>query len=199
MAARLNWMLNWLSGFILDLDYKIFNWINQTSSTPVQDQFFPWITDLHLNPFFKWPALLMVLFLFLRKFQRLGLTLFLILILAVGFNDFMGARVKNHYLRLRPFANPDILAVQKSPAGSKSFYSNHTSNMFTFATYTTAFIPGAAAPLFILATVVGYSRVYNGVHYPTDVFAGALMGIIWGLFFSSLGRRLLKKLPLDKK
>ncbi len=186
--------MNSVLSFILDIDYKLFNLINQSSATAIQDQFFPFITDLHKNLYFKWSALLFIAILFLRKFQRLGLTLFLILLLAVGFNDFMGSKVKNHYLRLRPFENSEITAVQKSPAGSKSFYSNHTSNMFTFATYTTAFFPAAAIPLYSLASVVGYSRIYNGVHYPTDVLAGALMGILWGLCFSSIAKRIKRKL-----
>lgn len=186
--------MNAVFSFILDLDYKLFNLINQSSATPLQDQFFPFITDLHLNPYFKWTALSIIAILFFRKFERLGVTLFLILLLAIGFNDFMGAKVKNHFLRSRPFDNPEIMAVQKSPAGSKSFYSNHASNIFTFATYTTAFFPPAGIPLYTLATLVGYSRIYNGVHYPTDVLAGAFMGIIWGLFFASIAKRIQKRL-----
>lgn len=190
--------MNSILGFILDLDYQVFNLINQTLTNSALDQFFPFITDLHLNPYFKWPALLIIVFLFLRKFERFGITLFLILLLAVGFNDFMGSKVKNHYLRLRPFENSAITATQKSPAGSKSFYSNHTSNMFTFATYTTVFFPLAAVPLYTLAVCVGYSRIYNGVHYPSDVVVGALMGLIWGLMFASFARRLATKLKGTK-
>ncbi len=191
--------MNSIISFILDLDYKIFNFINQTATNSSLDQFFPFITDLHLNPYFKWPALLFVVAMFLRKYGRFGMTLFLILLLAVGFNDFMGAKVKNHYLRLRPFENTEITATQKSPAGSKSFYSNHTSNMFTFATYTTAFFPVAAVPVYTIAVMVGYSRIYNGVHYPSDVTVGALMGIIWGLMFASIANRLVKLLKREKK
>ena len=61
--------------------------------------------------------------------------------------------------------------------------------MFTFATYTTVFFPVAAVPCYALAIIVAYSRVYNGVHYPSDVMAGAFMGIIWGLAFSALAKR----------
>ncbi len=191
--------MNLITTFILDLDYKIFNFINQTATNSVLDQFFPFITDLHLNPYFKWSALLIIGAMFLRKYGRFGMTLFLILLLAVGFNDFMGAKVKNHYLRQRPFENTDITATQKSPAGSKSFYSNHTSNMFTFATYTTAFFPVVAVPVYALAVLVGYSRIYNGVHYPSDVAVGALMGLIWGLMFASIANRLVKLLKKAKE
>ncbi len=190
--------MDFIFSFILDLDYRIFKLINQESASALQDKIFPLITDLHLNPYFKWPALFLVAVFFLRKFERLGVTLFLILILAIGFNDFMGAKVKNHYKRLRPFENTEISATQKSPAGSKSFYSNHTSNVFTFATYTTVFFPAAAVPLFTMASVIGYSRIYNGVHYPSDVLAGAIMGIIWGLLFASLAGRISKRLGKGK-
>ena len=191
-------MLDSILQFILRLDYKILGLINQSSATWWQDQFFPWITDLYKSSLFAWVAIPFLLFCFYRKFSRLGLSLFLILILALAFNDFTGARVKNHFLRPRPFQNIALTVTQRSPADSKSFYSNHASNLFTFATYTSAFFPLASIPLFFLATVVAYSRVYNGVHYPSDVLVGALMGIIWGLAFSQLARRFLPKPKMEE-
>ncbi|MBC7465611.1 MAG: phosphatase PAP2 family protein [Bdellovibrio sp.] len=192
-------MLDQILQSILKLDYQIIHWINQTSASPWQDQFFPWITDLHKMPFFGWIVVPLMLLFFYRKFSRIGISLFLILLLALAFGDFMGARVKNHYDRPRPFQNAEIQITQRSPAGSKSFYSNHASNMFTFATYTSAFFPVIKIPLFALAATVSYSRMYNGVHYPSDVFAGGFMGILWGLLFSSLAKRLLPKLKFTTK
>ena len=183
--------------WILKLDYQIFKLINQTWASPWQDEFFPWITDLNKSRVFGWFLIPILLFFFYRKYKRVGVSLCLILILSVAFNDFVGARVKDHYMRLRPFQNLEIEAKQRSPADSKSFYSNHTSNMFTFATYTSAFFPAAQIPLFILAAVIGYSRIYNGVHYPTDVLMGALMGLIWGSTFASIGQRVLKRKKKD--
>jgi len=189
-----------LANTLLEMDYKIFTWINTLSATEWQDQFFPWITDIHKQPYFNWIILPLLIAIFYRKYKRQGISLFLFLLLALGFNDFTGARVKNHYLRLRPFENSEIHAIQRSPAGSKSFYSNHSSNMFTFATYTSLFFPVARIPLFVLASTVAYSRVYNGVHYPSDVMAGAAMGVIWGAFFASLAQRLANRLgPRLKK
>ena len=192
-------MLDELLSKILTLEYQILNWVNQTAASPWQDQFFPWITDLHKTVYFGWVAVPLILFFFFRKYGRTGVSLFLILLLAMAFNDFMGAKVKHHYVRVRPFMNTEIHVTQRSPAGANSFYSNHTSNMFTFATYTSAFFPVLKIPLFALGSAVGYSRIYNGVHYPSDVFAGGLMGILWGLLFSSLGKRLLPKLKFTTK
>ena len=59
---------------------------------------------------------------------------------------------------------------------SSSFPSGHTASAFAFATAVTADVPLLSPLLFALATVVGYSRVHTGVHYPTDVIAGGILG-----------------------
>ncbi len=174
------WLPHW--------DYKILELINQTSSTDWQDQFFPWITDLNKSPYFLVIVIPLLLFFFIKKYKRAGITYFLFLILSLACNDFVGNQVKKHYLRPRPFQNMEIKAIQKSPADSKSFYSNHASNSFTFATYTAAFLPVAQIPLFVLAAVIAYSRVYNGVHYPSDVLVGIVVGLMMGFAFSQLAK-----------
>ncbi len=187
-----------MTDFLLRLDYWLFELINQKLTFDFGDQFFPWVTDLHHNLYFKLIVIPLLIFLFVKFYKKLGLILFAFLVLAASWTDFSGSVVKNHYLRLRPFENPQIVATQKSPAGSKSFYSNHTSSTVNLATFAGNFIPALRIPLFTVAAVVAYSRVYNGVHYPSDVFAGALMGLIWGNLFSSLAARVLKKVKAKK-
>jgi undecaprenyl-diphosphatase len=60
---------------------------------------------------------------------------------------------------------------------SSSFPSGHAASAFAFATGAADVQPMLAAPLRVLATLVGYSRVHTGVHYPADVLAGAFIGI----------------------
>lgn len=60
---------------------------------------------------------------------------------------------------------------------SSSFPSGHSASAFAFATGAGAAQPMLSAPLRILATLVGYSRVHTGVHYPADVLAGAFIGV----------------------
>jgi membrane-associated phospholipid phosphatase len=59
---------------------------------------------------------------------------------------------------------------------STSLPSGHAASAFAFATGVGHVMPPAAIPLRLLATLVGYSRVHTGVHYPGDVVAGALAG-----------------------
>ncbi|HEX4463833.1 MAG TPA: phosphatase PAP2 family protein [Solirubrobacterales bacterium] len=60
---------------------------------------------------------------------------------------------------------------------SSSFPSGHAASAFAFATGAASAQPPLSAPLRAVATLVGYSRVHTGVHYPADVLAGAFIGV----------------------
>ncbi|HUW06424.1 MAG TPA: phosphatase PAP2 family protein [Williamwhitmania sp.] len=79
--------------------------------------------------------------------------------------------------RPRPFTTyPDIEKL--SAGGSYSFPSGHTSSAFATATSLSLAYPKwyVIVPSFAWASTVGYSRMYLGVHYPSDVLAGAIIG-----------------------
>jgi membrane-associated phospholipid phosphatase len=79
--------------------------------------------------------------------------------------------------RVRPYVTyPDI--KKKSDAGSPSFPSGHTSLAFSTAASVSLSYPQwyIIVPSFVWAGIVGYSRIDLGVHYPSDVLAGAIFG-----------------------
>jgi membrane-associated phospholipid phosphatase len=72
----------------------------------------------------------------------------------------------------------EVLARRHVPMpASSSFPSGHTASAFAFATGVGQAQPALSAPLRALATLVGYSRVHTGVHYPADVLVGAFIGV----------------------
>lgn len=85
--------------------------------------------------------------------------------------------LKHTINRPRPFETyPDIQKL--SAGGSSSFPSGHTSDAFSTATSLSLAFPKwyVIAPSYTYATLVGYSRMHLGVHYPSDVLAGAVIG-----------------------
>ena len=76
------------------------------------------------------------------------------------------------------------------PGSGRSFPSNHTTNNFCAATLLTLFYGRRGALYFLPAAVVGYSRVYVGAHWPSDVAASAVLAVAWVLAVASLARRM---------
>ncbi len=73
-----------------------------------------------------------------------------------------------------------------------SFPSGHTSSYFAFATVYSAKYPKWAIPLYSYGVLIGLSRVYLGEHYPSDVLAGAVIGIGIGYLTLKLEKQLQK-------
>ncbi len=129
---------------LLELDQSLFIYINSVWTNPFFDNFFPFITDLHKTMGFKILALPVFFLLFFLKLQKRGVLVFLFLLLALGFSDVMANKlIKKTVQRLRPPETQGLEVVRRSPSGGFSFPSNHASNMFTMATYVSAFIPPA--------------------------------------------------------
>jgi membrane-associated phospholipid phosphatase len=76
-----------------------------------------------------------------------------------------------------------------------SFPSGHTATAFAGAVVLAALVPRLRIAWFALACLIGYSRLYNGVHYPTDVAAGALLGASTALLLREAVRRRSRRAP----
>jgi undecaprenyl-diphosphatase len=87
--------------------------------------------------------------------------------------------VKSFVERPRPRVGPDPLPFpgrQVRMPASTSFPSGHAASAFAFAYAVGRHLPGLAVPLRLLAGAVAYSRVHTGVHYPSDVVMGSILG-----------------------
>ncbi|WDU52408.1 phosphatase PAP2 family protein [Taylorella equigenitalis] len=84
--------------------------------------------------------------------------------------------IKNSIKRDRPFRTYEHVSAVVIPKDTFSFPSGHTAAAFVFATMVSIYFPPFTFPVYTLACLIGLSRVLLGVHYPTDIVAGALLG-----------------------
>ena len=103
--------------------------------------------------------------------------------------------VKNIVQRPRPFVTFTDLQIIIPTPSEFSFPSGHTSSSFAAAAVFYRHLPKKLGlPAVILAGLIGFSRLYVGVHYPTDVIAGVLMGILLSYLAEYLVNLFVKKL-----
>ena len=98
--------------------------------------------------------------------------------------DVLAELIKNVVPRHRPFEHQ-----LGPPSTTHSFPSGHTATSFACATVLSHYAPRYRIPFFVLATLIGLSRVYNAMHYPTDVLAGAVLGVLTALLLLAADRR----------
>ena len=111
--------------------------------------------------------------------------------------------MKPYFERLRPCHDPrweGMMHVYGRCGGLYGFVSSHAANTFGLATFLTLKLgkkQKAIAWLFLFALVVSYTRIYLGVHYPLDLFFGALVGVL-AAFFSWLCVVVIKRKIVKK-
>jgi undecaprenyl-diphosphatase len=172
---------------ITHLDTLLFYFLNGALHSPFLDEAMPFLTRVR-----NWHVVLGVLWLGLMLWGgRRARTVALLLLPAV----FLVDQINDHALkpffgRVRPcHALPDVRLLV---AGSKSasFPSSHAWNSFTAATIVSHFYSRPVGVFFLaLAALVAFSRIYVGLHYPIDVLAGALLGLLSGTLFVRGWRR----------
>jgi len=168
------------------LDNSLFYFINNGLSNGFLNTVMPWLSNMGTREFLI-VAGIALLFGKDRKFKIAGITLI------VGLFICRSAvySLKMWIARPRPFlvlAHVHVLAKEMS----FSFPSGHSTNIFMAAALLSAY-SRKCRYFYILAFVVGISRIYLGVHYPSDVLGGALLGIALGAGLGWISRIALKQ------
>ena len=176
-------------------DTAIFYWINEHLQSPSLDY---WVKHLSNKNNYLVPVIIAgVALLVLKKKQAFWFIV--VALLAVMTNDFFAHQIlKPLFARTRPCHVLDILNSVHCTQ-SFSLPSILASNLFALATVTALFFRGSGWVVFPLAFLGSMTRVYLGVHYPTDILAGSLCGGIIGLLFCKLYRSLFPSYDFQQK
>lgn len=151
------------------------------------------------DAYFGIPFYLLFFFIAIRFFGvKKAMLIILVGAIAVGLADLASKHFfKEVFLRYRPSHNlllsGKIHLVDEYKGGTYGFVSSHAANMFAIATclglYFYSFNKKLIFILFVWAALIAYSRMYLGVHYPSDIFVGGLLGT----FIGFLGYKLTNK------
>ena len=160
--------------WLLEMDGKLLLWLKEAFSHPVLDEIMIMISRLG-NKGFIWIAI-GVLFLLLGFRNKIWRNRGFLVLFSLAAN-FLACNVVLKPLidRTRPYYVLDYTPLIP-PVGDPSFPSGHTSASFAAATAIYFINKKWGIAAYILAAVMGFSRLYLGVHFPTDVLAGALVG-----------------------
>ncbi len=140
-------------------------------------------------------ALFIAVVLYLLNYARLGVELILGLLTLW----FVVETIKALADRARPFAFLTDVRVIGWRALGRSFPSGHTSQAFfivSLLTHHWPVLPIVSAGLYVVAALVGLTRIYVGAHYPRDVIAGALLCTVWGILTALVDPYLYGGTPL---
>ncbi len=130
------------------------------------------------------PLYVLILVWVIYKFRWKSVLIVVSIALLILLSDQIAVQVKLAVERLRPCKEPDIRLwvhmVDDHCGGRYGFVSNHAANSFAMAVFTSLLFKNRYYTWFIIlwASVVSYSRIYLGVHYPGDILGGVLLGVL---------------------
>ncbi len=187
--------------YLKELDVKLLLWVNGGHTS--------WLDSsmLFVTHRYSWIPLyvLIVAFILLKKKKECWIALICIVAGVICADLFASSFMKPLFQRLRPCHDPFVHSllyrIKDTCGGKYGFISSHAANTFALSVFLFRWF-GKEYPLtalfFFWAAVVSLSRVYLGVHYPSDIIAGALAGLLIGTISFYLFRFFVRKKILIK-
>lgn len=151
----------------------------------MHNQFFDFIMYWVSAPVTWIPLYFFFIYLLYRHYPKNWWIYVIVLIISVGLSDWLSVHLfKNQFHRLRPCHNLELKGlvhiVRDHCGGKYGFVSSHAANMFAIATFMFLSlrkkIKHIGIYLYLWASLIIYSRIYLGVHFPADIIGGALLG-----------------------
>ena len=173
-----------MTGTLIGVDLWLFFHINGQWHTGFLDAVLPWMR----NPYFWAPLYMFLLVFMVLQFRIRGVWWLLFFLGTFGITDSISSHLIKFWVkRLRPCNDPLTAHFTRMlvPCGSGlSFPSSHAANHFGLAMFIWISLHRLLGPwvsvAFFWAFVVSYSQIYVGLHYPADVLAGAVLGLMAG-------------------
>lgn len=173
---------------IFEVDRDILLYVQDHWRTGILDGFFKAVTHLGDAGIF-WILLTLVLLCF-KKTRKAGFFSAGALAGSVLLNNVI---LKNAIGRVRPYELIPELKLIIARAKDASFPSGHTAASFASCI---AIVPNVkkryGIPLIIMACLIAFSRIYVGIHYPSDILGGFLSGLFLGIMANVIGNRVIK-------
>jgi len=147
-----------------------------------------------LSSYWSWLILFLIISYFMIRRSRVwGIREIILILCTAAANNVVNSLVKLVVQRPRPCQNEILeptIRVLEECGSSYSFFSAHSSNAFCLAVCTALFFRNRyySVLMIVWATLVAYSRIYVGKHYPLDI----IFGISFGILISFAGNWLLK-------
>ena len=178
---------------ILKLDSKLFLFLNNLGTTKF-DAFWLSLSKIEANILMY--LFLIFLFFHIKKLRPKFLYIFYLLFviaLMITITDQGANFFKDSFQRLRPCYNESIsdsLRLVKENCGGKyGFFSAHASNSFSLAIFFGLLFKNRIRYMIMItivyASLISYSRIYLGVHFPIDIIVGSSFGIFVGFIIYS--------------
>lgn len=163
------------------IDTALLRFLHIQCANPFFDGIIPFFSDID-----KWkiPLFLFLLFIVIKERWK-GVLIVAGLGLTIVLSETMSTHVVKELVdRSRPCQIHEWVRSLGHCPKSPSFTSTHAANIFAATTFLSFFFKHWRFPMMGLAILVGYSRIYKGVHYPFDVVGGAVLGVgcAWAVF-----------------